>query len=620
MTSVIKSHRPTTSPERDPSTLSNYFNLKLNHTVLTFKVNFEEKILHGHVEFKLSDVKDPCIALDTSYLKIPKVAINGTSTTSFKVDDRLEPLGSKLRIELPQQHDADITLAIDFETTRECTALQFLDKEATDGKSYPYLFSQCQAIHARSLFPCFDTPAIKSTYDFTVESPYTSLMSGRPIEEEDDDANGVYKFEQPIPIPSYLVAIALGDITKKPIGPRSDVYCEPCNVKACQMEFKDDMENFIQIAEKLIFDYEWLKYDALVLPMSFPYGGMENPNVTFVTPTLITGDHGCVDVLAHELAHSWSGNLVTNCSWEHFWLNEGWTVYLERRIQGNLHGEPTRHFSAIIGWNDLENSIKAMGESANRFSTLVQDLKDQCDPDDAFSTVPYEKGFNLLLHIEQVLGGTAIFDAFIPHYFNKFKYKSLDTYQFMDTLYGFFDDKKDLLDTIDWNTWLYKPGMPPIKPQFDTSLVDQCYALADKWYHVITTDGDYNHHFSLKDIELFSSNQSVVFLDTLTSMKLEWSRHVDALKSMATIYTPYSCTANSEVLFRWYYLQVKGHNTDYYTKLGDWLGTVGRMKFVRPGYVLLNTVDHELAVSYFHEFESRYHPICRSLVKKDLGL
>lgn len=616
---VIKTHRPSTSPERDPSTLSNYFSLNLIHTVLSFKVDFERKILNGHVQFSLADVTGDTIELDTSYLKIIKATVNDEAV-AFEIHGRAELLGSKLVIVLPPGVEKDkLALDIDFETTEKCTALQFLDKEATDGKLYPYLFSQCQAIHARSLFPCFDTPAIKSTYDYTVHSPYASLMSGRPVES--DQEKGIYRFKQPIPIPSYLVAIALGDITKKPIGPRSDVYCEPCNIDACQWEFKDDMENFIQIAEKLIFNYEWAKYDALVLPMSFPYGGMENPNVTFVTPTLITGDHGCVDVLAHELAHSWSGNLVTNCSWEHFWLNEGWTVYLERRIQGNLHGEPTRHFSAIIGWNDLENSITAMGDTAERFSTLVQDLKDQCEPDDAFSTVPYEKGFNLLFHIEQKLGGTLVFDPFIPHYFNKFKYSSLDTYQFLDTLYDFFSDKKAILDTIDWDSWLYKPGMPPVKPVFDTSLVDQCYALADKWYHTIQSGkGGYNGIFTPKDIEGFSSNQSVVFLDTLTSLKLQWGKHTEALKAMASIYTTYSSTANSEVLFRWYYLQVKGHNTDYYAKLGDWLGTVGRMKFVRPGYVLLNTVDHEMAVAYFRQFESRYHPICRSLVKKDLGL
>ncbi|KSA02232.1 uncharacterized protein AC631_02050 [Debaryomyces fabryi] len=446
-------------------------------------------------------------------------------------------------------------------------------------------------------------------------------MSGRPVKQEQN----AYYFDQPIPIPSYLVAIASGDITKAPIGPRSHVYCEPSKIDACQYEFEHDMEKFLTTVESLIFKYEWDQYDALVLPSSFPYGGMENPNVTFATPTLVSGDRENVDVLAHELAHSWSGNLVTNCSWEHFWLNEGWTVYLERRIQGAIYGEPTRHFSAIIGWTDLENSINAMGKSASRFSTLVQDLKDQCDPDDSFSTVPYEKGSNLLYHIEQVVGGKEVFDPFIPYYFKKYRYKSLDTYEFLDTLYDFFKAKKVELDSIDWNTWLYMPGMPPVKPKFDSTLVDQCYNLADKWYNAIVKGNkNYKEIFHHNDVKNFSSNQSVVFLDTLTSFDkhetFKWSDHIDALQAMSEIYSNYSNSSNAEVVFRWYALQVTGKNEKFYDPLGEWLGTVGRMKFVRPGYVLLNRANREKAIAYFKKFEASYHPICRSMVKKDLGL
>lgn len=615
---VVNRNRPAISPEADPSTLSNYSNFSFGTTSLSFDVDFDLKTVSGTVVYDLN-LKSTAseVVLDTSFLSILGSSVNG-KPQKFVVADRKEPLGSTLTIPI---EGAKIELLIDFKTTEKCTALQFLDKEATDGKKLPYLFSQCQAIHARSLFPCFDTPAVKTPYRFQVRSALPSLMSGRPVSADD----GVYKFNQPIPIPSYLVALASGDITKLPIGPRSHVYCEPSQVGACQYEFENDMELFLQAAEKLVYAYEWDQYDALVLPLSFPYGGMENPNATFVTPTLISGDRENVDVIAHELAHSWSGNLVTNCSWEHFWLNEGWTVYLERRILGAIHGEPTRHFSAIIGWADLENSIEAMGDTATRYSTLVQNLKDRCDPDDSFSTVPYEKGFNLLYAIEQVVGREA-FDPFIPHYFATYKYKSLDTYQFLDTLYDFFADKKEQLDTIDWDTWLYKPGMPPVKPKFDTTLVDQCYALADKWFNTLKapSKSDLHNIFSPSDITGFSSNQSVVFLDTMSSFDktpgFQWSDHKDALKIMSDIYSAYSSSSNAEVLFRWFAVQVGGQNREYYAKLGEWLGTVGRMKFVRPGYVLLNSVDHGLAIEYFRKFESTYHPICKAMVKKDLGL
>lgn len=623
---MLFNNRPAKSPERDPSTLSNYDSIDVSHTDLHFLVVFEEEKVNGTVVFDLkarNDVKK--VILDTSYLVIKSVedvSGNEPSAVEFLLQERLNALGSPLVIDKALQKEQELKLKIVYETTSECTALQFLPKEATDGKKTPYVFSQCQAIHARSLFPCFDTPSVKSTYTMKVDSPYPSLVSGRFQKAE----NGTLYFEQPIPMASYLVALASGDITKARIGPRSDVYSEPANIDACQHEFEKDMESFIQNAEKIVFEYEWDRFDTLILPSAFPYGGMENPNITFATPTLLSGDRENVDVLAHELAHSWSGNLVTNCSWEHFWLNEGWTVYLERRILESLHGSQASHFSAIIGWNDLEVSIKNMGEDAKRYSVLVQDLKDGADPDDAFSTVPYEKGFNLLFHIEKTVGGKEIFDPFIKHYFTNYKYKSLDTYQFLDSLYEFYSDsKKAELDSIDWKTWLFSPGMPPVDPKFDTTLIDQCYSLADKWYHaVIDGNTDLEKTFSSKDIEGFSSKQSVVFLSTLISFgdkhSFSWSDHKTVLPFMAKIYSRYTDSRNAEVLFKWFLLQVGEKNTDFYDSLGEWLGTVGRMKFVRPGYRTLNEADHNKAVSYFKKFESNYHPICKALVKKDLGL
>lgn len=617
MEKAVAPHRPASSPEVDPTTLSNYKEFSFGVTKLSFNVNFDKQSVSGTVVYQLENLTNASQAiLDTAHLLVSAARVNGADA-KFAFEAKSEYLGTPLSVELDGSKSFE--LLIDFETTSECTALQFLEKEATDGKTSPYLFSQCQAIHARSLFPCFDTPSVKTEYEFEATSPLPTLMSGRPKSQE----GNVYRFFQPIPIPSYLVALASGDITKLPIGPRSHVYSEPSKVHACQHEFEEDMEHFLQAAEKLVYKYPWDQYDALVLPLSFPYGGMENPNATFVTPTLISGDRQNVDVIAHELAHSWSGNLVTNCSWEHFWLNEGWTVYLERRIQGLIHGEPTRHFGAIIGWSDLENAIRAMGDSAKRYSTLVQDQKDRSDPDDAFSSVPYEKGFNLLFHIEKTVGIKA-FDGFINHYFTKFKFKSLDTYQFLDTLYEYFDDQKAKLDEIDWHTWLYEPGMPPVNPGFDTSMVDECYKLADNWFKAVKNNSDFYSQFKALDVESFTANQSVVFLETLDSYNkrddFKWKNHPAAVKALSEIYPEYSQSSNAEVLFRWFVVQVRGHNTEYYSKLGEWLGSVGRMKFVRPGYVLLRGVDRDLAVSYFKKFELTYHPICQTMVRKDLGL
>lgn len=449
----------TRNERSDPSTNSNYNEFEIKHTTLDLKVDFNAKCVTGKVIYKLRAKKPNTtnIILDTSYLNIVKIWINDLPTDNYVIGARKhEALGCPLLVALPTTYNDDFRLTIQFGTTEKCTALKFLDRETTDSKTAPYLFSQCQAIHARSLFPCFDTPAVKSPYSMSVESPYFALMSGRPTHTE----NNKYFFEQPVCIPSYLVALASGDILLEPIGPRSKIYSEKPGLPACKWEFENDMENFIKIAEGLIFEYEWLKFDALVLPSSFPYGGMENPNITFVTPTLISKDRSQVKVMAHELAHSWSGNLVTNSSWEHFWLNEGWTVYLERRILGGVAafnakedgateeecfkiGEQTRHFASIIGWNSLVDACKA-----DSFTSLIWDLRNGGDPDEAFSRIPYEKGFNFIFYLESVLGGVKEFDGFIPFYFKKFRYQSLDSYQFVDSFTSTSVMKRRIFSTL----------------------------------------------------------------------------------------------------------------------------------------------------------------------------
>lgn len=631
LTPFLESRRPKQSPEFDYSTLSNYRDFNVNHTTLDLNISFEKKTISGVVVFQLTklnkDVNE--IKLDTSYLNINKVEINKENIENFIIKPREEPLGSQLIItpSTTEKIANDFSLKLSFETTDKCTALQWLNAKQTSGK--PYVFSQLEAIHARSLFPCFDTPSVKSTFDVTISSPLPVVFSGTLSNE--DVSSGSYRstFTQPIPIPAYLIGIASGELESAPIGPRSAVYTEPFRLKEAQWEFENDVEKFIETAEKIVSPYEWGRYDILVNVNSYPYGGMESPNMTFATPTLIAHDKSNIDVIAHELAHSWSGNLVTNCSWNHFWLNEGWTVYLERRIIGAIHGDATRHFSALIGWNDLQNSIDSM-QNPDRFSTLVQCLNDGCDPDEAFSSVPYEKGFNLLFYLETLLGGKQEFDPFIKHYFTKFAKKSLDTFQFLDTLFEFFPNKRNLLESVDWETWLFKPGMPP-KPTFDTSLADSVFKLANEWVikaSTLKTDSDFKSYFHENDIKDFNANQIVLFLETLTQGghklegKFDWSQYPSVAKLLLSIYNTDKLvkSENAEVIFKVFKFQIMAHLNEYYGDLANWLGTVGRMKFVRPGYRLLDSVDRELAVKTFERFQDSYHPICKSLVKQDLGL
>lgn len=625
----LESKRPKVSPEFDYSTLSNYKNFNVNDAILDLTIDFKKEIFKGSINLNLSAIGKPtAIELDTSYLNISTVTINDEPAASFKVHERSEPLGSKLTINPSASTDLssfdNFNLKISYETTDKCTALQWLNEKQTNSNN-PYVFSQLEAIHARSLFPCFDTPSIKNTFKAHLTSSLPVVFSGIATgEAPGKEANfKTYSFTQDVPIPAYLIGIASGDLVKAKIGPRSHVYTEPFRLKDAEWEFKDDVEQFIKAAESIIFDYEWKTYDILVNVNSYPYGGMESPNMTFATPTLIAHDKTNIDVIAHELAHSWSGNLVTNCSWNHFWLNEGWTVYLERRILAYLHGEPHRHFSAIIGWNDLKNSIDAM-KNPERFSTLVQNLNDGTDPDDAFSSVPYEKGFNFLFYLENILGGTKEFDPFIKHYFKKFARKSLDTFQFLDTLYAFFPNKKEILDDVDWKTWLYTPGMPP-KPKFDTTLADDVYNLVDKWVsksNTFTEKSQFVETFNISDIKEWNSNQIVLFLDTLVQSEgISWKDHELATTTFLEIYDEkIGKSQNAEVVFRAFRYQITAHKTQYYHALAEWLGTVGRMKFVRPGFRLLNSVDRSLALATFDKLKDTYHPICKALVKQDLDI
>lgn len=372
------------------------------------------------------------IVLDSSFVDVQDVKVDGQKA-KWDLAARSEPFGSPLSIKLNKgvEKNKQVEVDIALSTTDKCTALQWMTSEQTSNKKHPYMFSQCQAIHARSIFPCQDTPDVKSTVDFNIRSPLPVLASGLPTGSSDfqhadkeSPATLLYTFKQQIPIPSYLFAVAAGDLASASIGPRSTVWTGPEELGGCKWELENDMEKFLVAAEKIVYEYAWTTYNVLVLPGSFPYGGMENPIYTFATPTIISGDKQNIDVIAHELAHSWSGNLVSNASWEHFWLNEGWTVYLERRIQAAIHGEPYRDFSAIIGWKALQDSVERMG-TEHEFTKLVVGLEGK-DPDDAFSSVPYEKGFVFLYYLEKLVGKEK-WDQFVPHVSSISPHEAFDT-------------------------------------------------------------------------------------------------------------------------------------------------------------------------------------------------
>ena len=332
---------------------------------------------------------------------------------------------------------------------------------------------------------------------------------------------------------------------------------------------------------------------------------------TFATPTVVSGDRENVDVVAHELSHSWSGNLVSCASWEHFWLNEGWTTYLERRLQAAIHKDDRyRDFSAIIGWKALSDSIAQFGEDHN-FTKMIPDLKGE-DPDEAFSSVPYEKGFVFLYHLEKLVGQEK-WNKFIPHYFTTFKEKSVDSYEFKACLLDFFASDSEAskkLQDLDWDTWFYKPGFPP-KPSFDTALADACLDLAARWQALAQDKPGFKP--SASDIEGFSGQQSYVFLEAVQNFALRLSS--DQVELMSTTYG-YAHSKNVELTSRFYVLALMAKAEKFYQPAAKLASSVGRMKFVRPLYKQLIKVDEKLAKKTFEDNKDFYHPICRGMVER----
>ncbi|KAJ8657418.1 leukotriene A-4 hydrolase/aminopeptidase [Lichtheimia ornata] len=610
-------------PVKDPSSFANTSDIVTTHLHLNWTISFEERKIAGNVVLDLVALKDNVdkVVLDTSYLDIRAVYVNDAEA-KYEIADRHAALRSALTIHLaqPVAEGTKLKVKVDYSTTDKCTAVQYLEPEQTLGKKHPYLFSQCQAIHARSFAPCQDTPGVKITYSADVTSPLRVLMSALHTGHE-DAGNGLttYHFQQKTTMPSYLIAIAAGNLVGKEIGPRSTVWCEPEMVDAAAWEF-EDTEKFIATGEKLLTPYEWGRYDLLVLPPSFPYGGMENPCLTFVTPTLVNGDRSAVDVVAHEISHSWMGNLVTTANWEHFWLNEGWTVFTERKILRYLHGELERQFSSIIGWKALKESVKLFGPDSPA-TILKPDLSSGIDPDDYFSSIPYEKGFNLLYHIEKTVGGPDVFEPYMKSHVERFASKSITTEEWKAHLFEYMEKNHgqevvDKLKTIDFDLWINGKGMPPVYPQFDTTLADQCYALAKRWDEARNSDD--LSGFAPSDVEKFTATQKLVFLERLTDCE-PFPHHL--LAKMDELYKM-TAIRNSDVRFRWQQLCVLASYKPIYPHVVAFITEQGRMKFVRPLYRLLYKAQDgaELARETFIKHKAFYHPIAASLIEKDIGL
>ncbi|CAG2108930.1 unnamed protein product [Medioppia subpectinata] len=607
----------------DPNSFARPDLSRVDHILWKAFVNFEKQTIGATVDLtvqKQTETVDE-ILLDTSGLSIDGVTDAQTGQPlNYTLSPSVAVFGAKLTVKLPASVRSTVRIA--YRTSSKATALQWLKPEQTAGKRHPYLLSQCQAIHCRSILPIQDTPAVKQTYDAAIVAPkdLVVLMSAvrdgtGAVHQSDNSATKEYRFKQKIAIPSYLIAIAVGDLVSKEIGPRSHVWSEPALIDRCAYEFANT-EKMLATAESIVGPYVWGVYDLLVLPPSFPFGGMENPCLTFVTPTLLAGDRSLESVVAHEIAHSWTGNLVTNKNWGHFWLNEGFTTFLENKIVGRLSGgEPNRQFRAFEGLKSLKNDIDNLGRDSP-FTKLLIDHRG-VDPDDAFSTVPYYKGHTFLFYLEQLLGGPEVFEPFLRTYIDNFKYKVIETNDFRSFLQNYFSDNKEALSRIDWGLWINGTGMPHIIPDYDQTLAKECIELANRWIAAADTDWS---QFRANDISAMDAWQRVEFLNNLLAAP---EGKISAAKVEAITRTyGLQDNHNSEIRCLWLRLSLAAHCKAYTADAVQFITSQGRMKFVKPIYKALYAWDEtrQLAVDTFKANAHQLMDMSAKAVAKELHL
>ena len=447
----------------DPHSYADLAQGKIAHINLYIKADFESHILKIEAEYQLAEPVSGSLFLDTS-----QIDLEGAQTNSrpirYEFDEQDELLGERLHL---QELENVASFTLTFTTSPEARALQWLPEAQTAGGQHPFLFSQCQAIHARSVFPCQDTPSVRFTFTAEVEvpKPLTAALAAEQVGVQERGENRVFQFKMPQPIPSYLFAIGAGNLAYRDLGPRTGIYAEPELIDAAAWEFAENEEKIVQ-AEKLLGPYLWGRYDLLILPPSFPYGGMENPRLTFLTPTAILGTRGQTSLITHELAHAWTGNLVTNATWDDFWLNEGWTTYAETRITEILEGKDVVDLMAVYDEQRLIEIMERVGMESPL--TCLKVSSEGRDPDATFTIIPYYKGAFLLKEFELVVGRER-FDEFIQKYTGKYQFQSLTTEAFLDFLKG---ELPEVLEKVDVGNWVYEPGLPENRNRPKSALYD----------------------------------------------------------------------------------------------------------------------------------------------------
>ncbi len=578
----------------DPYIMDTHSHARPNEAVIThldldLEVDLDSKMISGKASYDIRTKDADRIVFDTDGLKIEGVTDKSGTELSYSLGDSTM-LGRALTVELPKGVDH---LTIAYSTGKDAKALQWLDPQQTADKIHPFLFTQGQAILTRSWIPVQDSPGIRFTYTAKVKVPsdLMAVMSAENPQERSSD--GVYEFKMDQPIPAYLIALAVGDLLFKPIDERTGVYAERGVVEKAAWEFADTGK-MLETAESLYGPYRWGRYDLIVLPPSFPFGGMENPRLTFATPTILAGDRSLTALVAHELAHSWSGNLVTNATWNDFWLNEGFTVYFEGRISEAIYGSDYAGMLQQLGRQDLIAVLDKIAKGKHpEDSKLRLDLEGR-DPDEGMTEVAYEKGAAFLRLLESKVGRPK-FDAFLRAYFDRFAFQSITTDRFLAYLDEHLLKPNDL--DIDVAAWVDGVGLPENAPVPESDRFAKVDDQLRQWV----------------------GGKPAKDLVTAEWSAFEWMhflRHLPNVLSkeqMTELDSAFSFTksGNSEVLAAWLEQCIRNDHSKAYLRLDQFLNTVGRRKFLVPLYTEMKATDKGriMAQAIYLEARPNYHSV-----------
>lgn len=575
----------------------------MHHLKLNIQVDFERKQIRGVAAIYFKASKDALkLVLDTKNLDINKVTRSDGQDVAFVLKEAQEHLGQALEIEIVP---SDTVVLVQYNTTEGAEALQWLSPEQTAGKLQPFLFTQSQAILARTWIPLQDSPGIRFSYEADVKVPtqLMALMSAANPKKKNE--SGTYHFVMDKPIPAYLMALAVGDVAFSPLGERTGVYTEPGMLEKCAYELAD-MEKMLMEAEALYGAYQWGRYDVIVLPPSFPFGGMENPKLTFATPTIIAGDRSLTSLIAHELAHSWSGNLVTNATWNDFWLNEGFTVYFEMRIMEALYGASYSEMLAYLEMEDLKAEVAEMQANGMAADTRLKlDLAGR-NPDDGVTTIAYNKGYFFLRTLEKRIGREN-FDNVLRSYFQTYAFKSMNTDGFLAYM-GEQLNKYQIKDADAlMKEWIFEEGLPQDLPTVSAARFDSVSLALESWI-----GGK-----SLSELKTasWSSHEWVFFIRSLPK-----NLNLDQMKALDMAFG-FTKSGNSEVLCAWLVPVISQQYKDGYGKLEDFLVNTGRRKFLTPlyGEMIKTEEGKQMALDIYRKARPNYHFVAANTLDKMIG-